>query len=224
MCDFSFAFARSGQNNPYQSISPNPSAIKPEPRGKHNIIRNRTLNIPLSTFNSPTLFTDQTPSPYHLPMYGGSLVQQPLEYRNPQGTPSPQPPNTNMSSFSPQPQHFPTPQNLNLPIGSAFGAPVSPFNGNNLPSYDPTNSFVPYSNTTSMLPPGMSFSALASASGMDISGGMPPLPSAFTSNTNDLSLDLNSSEMRQLLSTELGNRDIDDKLSDSLSRLLNNNN
>lgn len=144
-------------------------------------------------------------------MCGGSMLQSPYEYRNPQATPSPQP---MMGSFSPQP-HFPTTQNLNLP----------PFNGTNLANYDP-NYLPPFAGVNNVMSP----VSIPGADGFTPIGNasMPPLPiGPFQVNPSDLnaniSLDMNSSEMRQLLSTELGNRDLDEKLSDSFIRLLNNN-
>lgn len=154
-------------------------------------------------------------------MYGGSLIQQPFVYRNPQGTPSPQPgasyspqPGT---SYSPQPSPYLQAGNLTLP---PFGATSPQFNHNNIPSYDPSNTFLPPFSQNNLATP-VAGGQMADAS------ALPNLPAGYPNNMSDLNansiLEMNSSEMRQLLSTEFGNRDIDERgLSDSLSRLLNN--
>jgi len=208
------------QNLAYQSISPNLN-IKPEPR-------------------------DQTPSPFspNLGLSGGTMIiNQPFDYRNPQATPSPQPPQYFQPfSVSPQPpqmtymmppfnQVSPASPQFNASsysataqIGATAAFPDPNFPLANLPPLSSNNIVTPVPIVPSVLDSGTLPAHLPNFSTNDLNMSIDPMEN-FLCNSGEMNRILQTNDFSTGLSSEQtrNQRDVDEKgLSDSLSRLLNN--
>lgn len=174
---------------------------------------------------------DQTPSPFALPMHGGTMtINQPFDYRNPQATPSPQP--AHPFSVSPQPYQTCIPPfdtaslHLNPPTFSGLATPLInptfPDNGT-----FPLTQMPPLIGNTpvSVDPNAQPFPDIQIFSQSDLNNmSIDPIES-FNPNSGEIRRILLNHDFSMGLSSEQSRdpRYVDEKgLSDSFSGLLNN--